>query len=86
MNSIFNNGGKGLCFICNAPAVPGGITCSADCHEKLIKFFEDKFGKVKKVVDLTTDIEYKIPTRDIIEHGLKWEDLPKYPAWDDKDN
>lgn len=86
MDPIFGNDSKGLCVICNAPAVPGGITCSEYCHKEFVKFCEDKFGKVKKVVDQTTGVQYKVPTSDIIERGLAWEDLTKYPVWNDKDD
>lgn len=56
-------------------------TCSDKCHEKLLEIFENEFGKFKKVTDITTEISYKVPTKDIIEKGLQWADLPKYPIW-----
>lgn len=85
MEPMFNNDTKGLCVMCNMPRVPGGITCGKSCHEEFVKFCEEKFGKVKKVVDRTTNVAYKVPTRYIIEYGLKLKDLPKYPVWNDKD-
>lgn len=61
----------------------GRITCSESCHKDFVIACEEKFGKVKKIIDETTDIAYKVPTRDIIEKGVAWQDLPKYPLWDD---
>lgn len=77
----FRNANSGLCIVCGEPTTNNRMTCSLDCHEKFVKFCESRFGSVKKVIDDTTNIAYKIPTRDIIEVGLKWEDLPKYPSW-----
>lgn len=68
---------------CHADVKFGNITCSPICHEKFVMACEDEFGPYKKVIDQTTDTAYKIPTRDIIEKGLTWEDLVKYPLWDD---
>lgn len=62
----------------------GRITCSEKCHEDFVAACEDKFGKVKKIIDETMMIAYKVPTRDIIEKGIKWEDLSGYPLWDDE--
>ena len=85
IDPIFDNAAKGFCIMCNTPAVPGGMTCSENCHKEFIRLCEEKFGKVKKVIDQTTDVAYEVPTRDIVEIGLKWEDLAKYPMWNDKD-
>lgn len=82
--SIFDNACKGLCIICGLPVtVSGRMTCSEKCHNEFIKFGEKKFGMTKKVVDVTTGIAYKVPTRDIINRGLSWRDLRKYPQWED---
>lgn len=56
-------------------------TCSEECHLELVKGMESQFGKFKKVVDLTTNIPYKVPTKDIIEKGLNQDQLFKYPKW-----
>jgi len=85
--AIFENASKGLCVMCGEPVVKGRMTCSKKCHEEFIIFGEKKFGVMKKVVDSTTGITYQVPTRDIIEKGLAWEDLAKYSIWEDnKDN
>lgn len=71
---------------CNADVQSvGRMTCSENCHEEFIKFCEKEYGIVKKVVDDTTGISYKVPTRDIVEKGLYWKDLNKYPQWDEND-
>lgn len=71
---------------CNADVLfMGNITCSPVCHEEFVIAAEKEFGMFKKVVDGTTKIAYKIPTRDIIEKGLTWADLPGYPVWEEKD-
>ena len=38
-------------------------------------------GLFKKVVDIESGIAYKIPTRLIIEEGLRQKDLKNYPTW-----
>ena len=82
--SIFDTDGEGFCAICNEPITgESRVTCSERCHEELVRLAEGQFGKVKNVVDSVTGISYKVPTRDIIEKGLKWEDLTKYPVWKD---
>ena len=57
------------------------ITCSVSCHEEFIELMEKELGKDKKVVDSETQIIYRVPLRDIIEKGIKQEDLHKYPVW-----
>lgn len=84
-SSILDNANKGLCIVCGMPTIEGRITCSERCHEEFIKFGENKFGIAKKVIDATTGIAYKVPTRDIIERGLAQQDLAKYPFWEEKE-
>jgi hypothetical protein len=80
----FDNSSKGLCIMCGLPVTDGRKTCSERCHEEFIKFAEKTFGVTKKVVDITTGITYNVPTRDIIEIGLDWKDLKKYPNLEDR--
>jgi len=61
----------------------GRLTCSDGCHEEFVKRLEREFGETKKVIDDITGTAYKVPTRDIIERGLTWQDLPKYQQWND---
>jgi CRISPR/Cas system-associated protein Cas10 (large subunit of type III CRISPR-Cas system) len=78
----FENANKNRCVICDKPTITGKMTCCEYCHEKFVEFCEGQYGISKKVVDQTTGISYKVPTKDIIEKGLKWEDLTKYPLWE----
>jgi hypothetical protein len=80
----FENTDKNLCVICDKP-ITGRMTCGYNCHEKFVQFCEMQFGASKKVIDLMTGISYNVPTRDIIEKGLKWEDLCDYPRWEEND-
>lgn len=58
------------------------ITCGKkNCHEKFVIKMIQEHGLFKKVIDQTTNIAYKVPTRTIIEEGLKQEDLENYPVW-----
>jgi hypothetical protein len=68
---------------CDADVVPTGpITCSRGCHETLIKEFEKEFGIYAKVID-HEGRAYRVPTRDIMEKGLREQDLHRrYPLWD----
>lgn len=76
----------GNCLVClgEMPRYAHGITCSDGCHEILVDIITGKCGEFKKVIDIETNIEYKVPVRDIIENGLKYEDLPKYPIWNEE--
>ena len=83
---MFDNDRKGLCIMCSVPTkIEGRMTCSEKCHEEFVKFGEKKFGITKKVVDSTTGITYQIPTRIIIEKGLTWKDLTRFPVWEEKE-
>lgn len=70
-----------ICYICGAPCSPGRLTCSDDCHEKLVYRLERDFGVYKKVVDLETGKTHRVLTRDIVERGLRQIDLKNYPEW-----
>lgn len=56
--------------------------CS-DEHEELIRRLISEFGEFKKVVRMSTDIAYRVPTRDIIEKGIREQDLDRYPLWEE---
>lgn len=71
---------KSVC--CNADIVINQkMTCGNYCHEKYIIKMIKEFGRFKKIIDQTSGIAYKIPTRVIIEEGLKQEELKNYPTW-----
>ena len=57
------------------------ITCGEYCHDKFIVKMIHEHGLYKKVIDQETNIAYKIPTRLIIEEGLRQENLKNYPQW-----
>lgn len=72
-----------ICLICGKLYEPGSeLTCSDNCHEELVKRLIAEFGEFKKVVRASTGVAYKVPTRDIIECGLKEQDLDQYPLWE----
>ena len=58
------------------------MACSDACHGELVRRLIAEFGEFKKVVDQTTGTAYRVPTRDIIEKGVKWRDLDRYPRWE----
>lgn len=73
-----------ICVICGKGySGDREMTCSGECHEKLVELLIDKFGEFKKVIRASTGIAYKVPTRDIIEMGVKEQDLDRYPVWED---
>lgn len=55
------------------------MTCSPACHEKLVTQFEKEFGETKRVTSIKTGKTHLVPTRHIIEHGLKESELGKFP-------
>ncbi len=70
-----------VCAVCGVKIHENRLTCSDDCHEKAVDFIEGQFGVYKKVVDAVSGNIYRVPVRDIIELGLKQQDLKNYPAW-----
>ena len=74
-----------LCVVCKISLDSSSnhkITCSDDCHEKFIQNMLEEYGTYKKVIDQDSGIAYRIPTRLIIEEGLRQQDLKNYPRWD----
>lgn len=67
------------CWICGASCVEHLLTCSDECHEELVLRLELKFGTHKRVIDAETMKAHKVPIRDIIESGLRQQDLKHYP-------
>lgn len=70
---------------CHADAqILSQMTCGRPtCHEAYVQQAETEFGKYKKVVDETTGAAHRVPTRHLIEKGLRQQDLPRYPLWVD---
>lgn len=74
------------CFICGKAYDQGReMTCSEECHKDLVRRLIAGGGKFKKVVRLTTGAAYKVPTKNIIEMGLREQDLDRYPRWEEED-
>ena len=71
------------CIICGSPTAERRITCSETCHEVFVRAMEKEFGIFKKVIDIDTGKSYRVPTRHIIEHGLKQNELKTYPLWEE---
>jgi len=74
------------CIVCGrlyAQAKGRPWTCSEACPKKLIDALVKQFGEFKRVVDPRTGKAYRVPTRYILERGLKYEDLPKFPEWEE---
>jgi len=59
------------------------MTCSEACHEELVRRWIAQFGEFKKVIRESTGIAYRVPTRDIIEPGIKEQELDRYPIWEE---
>jgi hypothetical protein len=80
------------CVVCGTPihGTNGALqpatklTCSPVCHEEFVKLMIFKYGEFKKISRLRTGESFKVPLRDIIEHGIKEQDLDKYPKWEEK--
>ncbi len=75
-----------VCSVCGVEIPKDRLTCGEDCHEIAVDFIEGQFGVYKKVVDEVSGNIYKVPVRDIIELGLKQQDLKNYPAWVEEDH
>lgn len=82
LSEVIDDIGEAKCVICEAPCVQGKITCCDDHHEEFIQKMETQFGTYKKVLDMDTGATFKVPIRDIIEKGLKQQDLKNYPEWE----
>jgi hypothetical protein len=75
------------CIVCGKEHDYRLLTCSEECHEKLIQKLIEIFGEYKVVVDVRTGAKHLVPTRIILEEGLSYGDLKKYPVigWVEKD-
>jgi len=60
------------------------LTCSEQCHQELVRRLISKFDEFQKVVRRSTGIAYKVPTIDIIEKGVREQELDRYPLWGEK--
>jgi len=78
MDSISDEKVK-VCVVCGKNHNYREHTCSDECHDLFKQNLLDEFGEYKTVVDLATGKEHRVPTADIIEKGLRQEDLKIYP-------
>jgi len=75
------------CVICGKSYFGGRqFTCSDGCHEELVNRIIAKYGEFKCVVRMSTGESFKVPTRDIIEKGVREQDLDQYPKWEKEGN
>ena len=73
------------CVICGMPYSGGReFTCSDACHDELVDRLIAEYGEFKKVVRISTGEAFKVPTRDIIDKGIKEQHLDLYPRWKDE--
>lgn len=76
------------CVMCGKifnPVIPGArsMTCSEECHTNMKALLIKHHGAYKKCVD-HNGVAHRVPTEEIIEHGIHESDLAKYPLWFDK--
>ena len=77
--------GLKFCVICGTSYTNGRVlTCSQKCHNELASTLIARFGEFKKVVQAHTGVAYKVPTRDILEKGIREQDLDQYPLWEEE--
>jgi hypothetical protein len=71
------------CVVCGA-SYSGGreLTCSDACHEELANRMVSIYGEFKKIIRASTGEAFKVPTRDIIERGVREQELDQYPRWE----
>jgi len=70
------------CFICKKWYQPGReMTCSDGCHEALLAKMVAEFGEFKRVISKRTGKSYRVPTRDILDPGIREQNLAQYPIW-----
>ena len=67
------------CVVCRLPIKDGHMTCGQEHHETFITLLERQFGTHKKVQRLTTGETFLVPIRDIVEKGVREQDLDQYP-------
>jgi hypothetical protein len=72
------------CVVCGTPfEAVNKVTCSQECHDKFVRMMEFKYGPTKKIIRETTGEAFRVPVRDIIEKGVREQDLDQYPKWVD---
>lgn len=72
---------KSVCCNADIDILPRKATCSPECHEMFVRRCEKELGEYRKVISITRGMAYKVPTRVIIEQGIREQDLPRFPLW-----
>ena len=55
------------------------VTCSDTCHEIYVLELMRRFGATKRIIDAASGKAYLVPTRTLIEKGIRHEDLHNFP-------
>ncbi len=72
----------GICPACGSliPLKRGrSFTCDEACHHTWVEGIIKKFGETRPITSMETGKVYAVPTRVILEQGIKGSDLEKYP-------
>jgi hypothetical protein len=75
---------SGMCPGCQRSLPPLHIrtrelTCDDRCHRVWIERLIAAHGETRRIVDLSTGKTHVVPTRLILEQGVKGSDLPNFP-------
>lgn len=77
-----NKMAAGHCAACETPLVSGRsrqFTCDDVCHHVWIERLVKVYGETKRLTLASTGKTYLVPTRVILEQGIRAEDLTQYP-------
>jgi len=77
---VWESEDNNTCIVCkkNNKSNFRKYTCSEECHKKFLQELINDFGEYKKITDMTTGKTYKVPIKEIFEHGIKQENLKNY--------
>ncbi len=75
---------SGICPACEKDLPPIGtrtrqLTCDDVCHRVWIERLIAAYGETRRIVDLSTGKTHLVPTRVILEQGVKGSDVSTYP-------
>ncbi len=82
VTSILDTLTSGVCPACGStiPLARGrAFTCDEACHGKWIEALIAQFGETRPITSLETGKTHAVPTRVILEKGIKGSDLVTYP-------
>jgi hypothetical protein len=55
------------------------LTCDLICHRAWLAQVIARLGPTKRITSLETGKTHLVPTRDLLEKGIRGADLPRYP-------